>query len=69
MAFPKLLKKLFQSDGTGDLLNESLIPSEYLKVGAQTFSDTQKQQARDNIGAIAYADLPSLYLGSPPMGV
>ncbi len=67
MAFPKLLQKLFQGNGANSVFNKSLmpaidvadVPAVFVKTESQSFSDAQKQQARSNIGAIAYADLPS----------
>ena len=51
MPFPYFIRKLFQNDGAGDLLNKGIIPPSYVDTAAQTFTDEQKKQARTNIGA------------------
>lgn len=51
MPFPYFIRKLFQNDGAGDLLNKEIIPPSYVDTAAQTFTDEQKKQARTNIGA------------------
>ena len=52
MPFPYFIRKLFQNNGAGDLLNKGIIPPSYVDTAAQTFTDKQKAQARANIGAI-----------------
>ena len=51
MPFPYFIRKLFQNDGAGDLLNKEIIPPSYVDTAAQTFTDDEKAQARANIGA------------------
>ena len=53
MALPKLMRDIFANEGAGPLFREDKIPSVFVKVAAQTFSDAQKKQARTNIGADA----------------
>ena len=61
MALPKLMRDIFANEGAGPLfrkdkiptIGEADVPSVFVKVAAQTFSDAQKKQARANIGADA----------------
>ncbi len=53
MALPKLMRDIFANDGAGPLFREDKIPSIFVKVAKQTFTDAQKKQARTNIGADA----------------
>ena len=61
MALPKLMRDIFANEGAGPLFRKDRIPaigvadvpSIFVKVAAQTFSDAQKKQARANIGADA----------------
>lgn len=67
MTYPKLQRDIFDNEGIGPLFRkdkipailEADVPSIFVKTSFQSFTDTQKKQARNNIGAIAYADLPS----------
>lgn len=61
MALPKLMRDIFANDGAGPLfrkdripaIGEADVPSIFVKVAKQTFTDAQKKQARTNIGADA----------------
>lgn len=61
MALPKLMRDIFANEGAGPLfrkdripaIREADVPSIFVKVAKQTFSDAQKKQARTNIGADA----------------
>lgn len=61
MALPKLMRDIFANEGAGPLfrkdkipaIGEADVPSVFVKVAVQTFSDAQKKQARANIGADA----------------
>lgn len=61
MALPKLMRDIFANDGAGPLfrkdripaIGETDVPSIFVKVAKQTFTDAQKKQARTNIGADA----------------
>ena len=60
MALPWLFRKLFQNDGAGNLLNKEIIPpltgndiSGVVRTTEQTLSDSEKTQARANIGALS----------------
>ena len=61
MALPKLMRDIFANDGAGPLfrkdripaIGESDVPSIFVKVAKQTFTEAQKKQARTNIGADA----------------
>lgn len=61
MALPKLMRDIFANDGAGPLfrkdripaIGEADVPSIFVKVAEQTFTDAQKKQARANIGADA----------------
>lgn len=56
MPFPYFIRKLFQNDGAGDLLNKGIIPPSYVDTAPQTFTNDQKTQARTNIGAVSSTD-------------
>ena len=61
MALPKLMRDIFANEGAGPLfrkdripaIGEADVPSVFVKVAKQTFTDAQKKQARTNIGADA----------------
>ena len=61
MALPKLMRDIFANEGAGPLfrkdriptIGEADVPSIFVKVAKQTFTDAQKKQARTNIGADA----------------
>ena len=61
MALPKLMRDIFANEGVGPLfrkdripaIGEADVPSIFVKVAKQTFTDAQKKQARTNIGADA----------------
>lgn len=54
MALPILLQRLFANSGVGPKLRPDIMPDSVLRNTAQTgFSDTEKAQARTNIGAVA----------------
>ena len=61
MALPKLMRDIFANNGAGPLfrkdripaIREADVPSIFVKVAKQTFTDAQKKQARTNIGADA----------------
>ena len=61
MALPKLMWDIFANEGAGPLfrkdripaIGEADVPSIFVKVAKQTFTDAQKEQARTNIGADA----------------
>lgn len=61
MALPKLMRDIFANEGAGPLfrkdkipaIGEADVPSIFVKVAKQTFTDAQKKQARVNIGADA----------------
>lgn len=61
MAFPKLLQNIFENSGAGPLfrkdkipsIEESDVPSVFVKTNAQTFTGTQKLQACTNVSALS----------------
>ncbi len=61
MALPKLMRDIFANEGVGPLfrkdripaIGEADVPSIFVKVAKQTFSEAQKKRARMNIGADA----------------
>lgn len=57
MTYPKLMTTLFDNDGGGDKLNESVLPTVAVKATAQSLTDSQKTQARTNIGAVSSAEV------------
>jgi hypothetical protein len=57
MALPVLLRKLFDSDGAGSKLKESIMPDTVVKASEQTLADDAKAQARTNIDAVSESDL------------
>ena len=61
MALPILLQKLFANSGVGPKLRTDIMPSSVLQTSAQTgFSDSEKAQARANIGAADASDVVKL---------
>lgn len=66
MALPKGVQDIYASSVTGlfrkdkiPAILESDVPSVFIKIGAQSFTEAQKKQARTNIGACALSDVPS----------
>lgn len=64
MTFPKAVsdiyasgvESLFRKDKMPPIL-EADVPSVFVKIGAQSFTDEQKKQARTNIGAVTLTDI------------
>lgn len=57
MSYPKLYRDLYENDGAGSKLNESIMPDAVVRGSAQTLSDNQKSQARTNIDAQSASEL------------
>ena len=57
MTYPKLLTTLFDDSGSGDKLNEEIIPDSVVKSTAQTLTDAEKTQARTNIDSQSATEL------------
>ena len=70
MSFPKIYRDLRANEGAGPLLREDILPNNVVKSTAQSLTDSQKSQARKNIGAIDKAEDISMstisnLIGSP----
>lgn len=57
MPYPKLYRDLFQGEGAGDKLNESIIPDTVVKATKQSLTKDQKAQALANIDAQSASEL------------
>lgn len=61
MTYPKLLTTLFDDSGSGDKLNEEIIPDSVVKATAQTLTDAEKTQARTNIDSQSKTELVTAF--------
>ena len=57
MTYPKLMTTLFDNDGGGDKLKETILPTVAIKATSQSLTDSQKTQARTNIDAQSQSEL------------
>ena len=61
MTYPKLLTTLFDDGGSGDKLNEEILPDSVVKATAQTLTDAEKTQARTNIDSQSKTELVTAF--------
>lgn len=65
---PKIYQDLFQEDGAGDLLRKDILPTEAVTCDPQTFTEEQKTQIRQNIGAASGGIASATQLGLVKIG-
>ena len=57
MTYPKIMTQIFDEDGGGSKIKEAILPTVAIKATSQSLTDSQKSQARTNIGAVSSAEV------------